>query len=291
MQSKAKQPSQNEAPTPTPKTTAVAAPAPTAVGDPISFHEDAGKGMEGATADSFAIPFLVVLQNMSPQVDEASGEAVEGARAGMFYESVGRTLFSGKEEGVLLVPCAYRRVFIHWGPRSGAGAGFKGELTPEFVASEREARRIVDMENRLYYPEKDGSINPKTSDRVVDTRNHYCLLRNGEGWQQVLVSLASTQIKKSKNLMAALANIRLQGPSGSYTPPTFGSVVRATTVPESNDQGNWFGWRFVIEDRVRDAELYAAARAFRDSVVKGLVEARYEEPADSTGADGGGNGF
>ena len=45
------------------------------------FADDAGAGMEGATAESFAIPFLSVLQKGSPQVDEASGAALEGATA------------------------------------------------------------------------------------------------------------------------------------------------------------------------------------------------------------------
>ena len=45
----------------------------------MDFAADAGAGMEGAGQESFAIPFLSVLQKGSPQVDEASGAALEGA--------------------------------------------------------------------------------------------------------------------------------------------------------------------------------------------------------------------
>ena len=60
------------------------------------FAADAGSGMEGATSESFAIPFLSVLQKGSPQVDEASGAAIEGAKAGMLWDNVAGRMFDGK---------------------------------------------------------------------------------------------------------------------------------------------------------------------------------------------------
>lgn len=264
------------------------------------FAADAGQGMEGATAESFAIPFLSVLQSNSPQVDEASGTAIEGARAGMFFENVTGRLVSGKPEGggVRFVPCAYRRVFLRWGPRSGEGAGFKGELSPEEVAAMRARGEIIDVDGRLIVPDEKGEIRRAKdgsllNDRISDTRNHYVLLLNDEdgSWQQALLSLTSTQIKKSKTLMAALASVKMNGPSGMFTPPTFANIVRATTLPESNDKGNWFGIRMELVGRVDRAEVYAAAKAFRDSVVKGQVEVKYEEPAPGAQGEAVGEGF
>jgi hypothetical protein len=257
------------------------------------FAADAGGGMEGATAESFAIPFLAVLQSNSPQVDEASGSAIEGARAGMFYENVTGKLRSGKPDaGVTFVPCAYRRVFLRWGPRGGEGAGFKGEYTPEEVTALRAAGKIVELDNRLYFPGESGEIKRKADgtvlcDRLSDTRNHYVLILDEEtgAWQQALLSLTSTQIKKSKNLMAALAAVKMSGSAGMFTPPTFASVVHATTLPESNDKGNWFGIRMELLRFVDREEVYVAARAFRDSVTRGTVEVRYEDAEAAAGPD------
>lgn len=265
------------------------------VADQPSFESDAGQGMEGATAESFAIPFLGVLQSNSPQVDEASGTAIEGARAGMLYESVTGRLISGKPDaGAKFVPCAYRRVFLRWGPRGGEHAGFKGELSPEAVATLRARGDVVDVDGRLVFPDADGNIKRAKDgsilcDRLADTRNHYVLLLNeADGsWQQALLSLASTQIKKSKALMAAMASVKIKGASGMFTPATFANVVHATTLPESNDKGNWFGLRMELVGRVDRQELYAAAKAFRDSVVKGNVEVKYEE-AEPAAPGGGG---
>ena len=253
------------------------------------FAEDAGAGMEGATAESFAIPFLSVLQKGSPQVDEASGAALEGAKAGMLYENVNSKLLDGKA-GVRIVPCSYRRVFLRWAPKGSDGAGFKGELAPEVVADMRAKGEIVDMDGKLYIPLPDGTVNDKKCDRISDTRNHYVLLLDADtgGWKEALVSLTSTQIKKSKMLMSALASVKVNGPSGMFTPPTFANVVRMSTVPESNDKGRWFGVKFELAAQVDRAEVYAAAKAFHASVSKGSVVAKYEDAEDGAGEQRGG---
>lgn len=248
------------------------------------FAADANAGMEGATEDSYAIPFLSVLQSNSPQVDEADGKFIAGAKAGMLYENITGQLIDGKTGGII-VPCHYKRVFLRWGPRGGEGAGFKGELAPEKVAEMRQQRQIVEVDGRLYVPLPDGTVNEKRCDRIVDTRNHYVLLVNEAtgGAVQALFSLRSTQIKKSKALMSAIASVRLNGPSGAYQPASFANQVRVTTVPEKNDDGSWHGVRFELEGRVESPSIYGQAKAFYETVKKGIVEVRYEEQQDDVG--------
>lgn len=253
----------------------------------LDFAADAGAGMEGATQEAFAIPFLSVLQKGSPQVDEADGAFLGGARPGMLFENVTATLHDGKT-GITIVPCAYRRVFLRWSARGEAGAGFKGEMTPEEVAQQRADGKLHDLDGRLYVPLADGTINDKKCDRVVDVRNHYVLLidKATGAWSQALLSLGSTQIKKSKMLMSALASVKVPGAGGAmFTPPTFANYVRCTTVPESNDKGTWHGVKFELEGRVDRAEIYAAAKAFHASVAAGTIEAKYEAepPAQQSG--------
>lgn len=258
--------------------------------DTSMFAADAGAGMEGATQESFAIPFLSVLQKGSPQVDEASGAALEGAKAGMFFENVTGKLFDGKA-GVTIVPCAYRRVFLRWAPKGSDGAGFKGELAPEVVAEMRTRGEIVEMDGKLYVPLPDGTVHDKKCDRIADVRNHYVLLIDEAtgAWKEALLSLASTQIKKSKMLMSALASVKVNTAAGMVTPPTFANKVRMTSVPESNDKGTWFGVKFELSGFLDRAEVYAAAKAFHATVAKGGVVAKYE--AEDDGAGGASAGF
>lgn len=246
------------------------------------FAEDSGAGMEGASAESFAIPFITVLQKGSPQVDEASGVAMEGAKAGMLYDNVYNALLDGKA-GIDIVPCAYRRVFLRWGARGTEGGGFKGEMAPELVAEMRAAGKIVEVDGKLFVPMPDGTINEKKCDRISDTRNHYVLVLDAAtgSWKEALLSLTSTQIRKSKMLMSMLAGVKLQGASGLFTPPTFANIVRLQTVGESNDKGTWFGVKFELNGTVTRQEVYAAAKAFHSSVAKGGVVAKYEDSADA----------
>lgn len=245
--------------------------------DNAMFAQDAGQGMENASAESFAIPFVSVLQKGSPQVDEASGAAIEGAKAGMFFENVTGRMYDGKQ-GISIVPCSYKRVFIRWGAKD-IGGGFKGEIAPEDIAEMRARGEIKELDGQLLAPAEDGTVNPKKSDVFKDTRNHYILLVDNDtgAWTEALLSLTSTQIKKSKMLMSALASVKVKGAAGLFTPPTFANVVSVKTLGESNDKGTWFGVKFELSGFVSRPEIYAAAKAFHASVAKGAVTAKYEE--------------
>lgn len=252
----------------------------------LDYGKDAGLGMENTTADSFAIPFLAVIQSNSPQCVQGDAKFMPEARPGMFLNTVTNKLYAG-DRGVLIVPVAYRRAFLQWGPRQGEGGGFKGEHTAEAVAKLRAERKVVEFEGRLYEPMADGSVNPKRCNRYADTRMHYCMLldESTAEYTPVLVSLTSTQIKKSKQLMSALSSVRVTTPQGQkIQPPTFANTVRVTSVPESNDQGNWHGVKFALEGQVTDKSVYESAKGFHDNVIKGSVTANFAE-SEAPGAD------
>ena len=241
--------------------------------------EDAGAGMEGTDSSSFAIPFLIVLQKGSPQVDEASGVAMPGAKAGMFLSSVTGRLYDGATTGLQLVPAAYQRRFIRWGARGTDAAGFKGELTREQVDEMRAKGQVKELDNRLYIPAADGTVNEKKSDRVADVRSHFCVLVHEDGtYESTLLALGSTQIKKSRTLMSALAAINVRAPDGkAFTPATYNTMVRLTTIPEQNDKGTWYGVKFDIIGPVTDPMVKAAAKQLWKSVKTGTAEARYAD--------------
>ncbi|HEX8552784.1 MAG TPA: hypothetical protein VF681_14650 [Abditibacteriaceae bacterium] len=267
----------------------------------MMFAEDANKGIEGATADSFAIPFLIVLQKGSPQVDEASKSALPGARQGMLFNTVTGDLIDvprapdDKREGVkplIFIPCAFRQVWIRWGSRK-AGGGFKGELTSDQVADMRRTGALKELDGKLVIPNANGSIDDKC-DIVNDHRNHYGLaLGDDDAWQNVLISLTSTQIKKSKRLMAAIGGAKMKHPRTGmiFQPPSWANKFAITTVPESNDKGNWMGIDFNIVGKVDRRDLYEAGKAFNEAIKTGAVAENYntlsENVETETGMEGG----
>lgn len=287
----AKQELKKSDPKPEPDAARPENPNPIAVSTVVNdamFESDANAGREEATAESYAIPFLMVLQKGSPQVDEtAGGVVIEGARAGMLFDNIANKLYDGKE-GAIIVPCAYRRVFVHWGPREGEGKGFKGEMSPEAVAQLRDEGKIVEVDGKLLFPKPDGTLHEKKCDRASDTRSHYVLVLDPKtgAWTTALLSLTSTQIKKSKALMSMLAGEKIRGKNGLFTPPTFANLVRVTTIPESNEKGSWHGVRFEVVGKVDRLEVYNAAKEFHSSILAGNVAAKYEEGGAAESAAG-----
>jgi len=226
-----------------------------------------GRGFEEADAESFAIPFLAMLQKMSPAADADSDEYVKGAKAGMFFNTVTREVF----ESVEIIPCAYQRRFNRWAP-ADSGGGFKGQFLPSAIAG-MEASGVLAQsdEGRWYFALPDGSVNEKKCDILTDTRMHYCLhvLPNGDR-TGVLVSLSRTQMKKSKNWMTLM-----QQQGGDM----FKTVYECKAKDEENEKGKWKGW--VIElGRATESEELAEASSFYESVSAGKVKVKMEDAED-----------
>ena len=72
-----------------------------------------------------------------------------------------------------------------------------------------------------------------------------------------------------------------QGANGSFTLPMMSQVYRLTTVPETNDKGEWFGWEISRERQLDlndagDKSLFTNAMSFCGAVKEGDVEIKPE---------------
>lgn len=243
----------------------------------IDFAHDAGSGMEGADRDSFAIPFLSVLQGLSPQVMDG----MEGARPGVMINTVTNELLTKAH----VVPCAFRRSFLRWAPRD-EGGGFKGEYTPSEVdVLMKRGEAVRDDAGRLMIE----------GDTLRDTRQHFVLLVSPDGgWTPAVMSMASTQVKVSKRWMAQMQSIQLKDSAGRpYTPPSFSHTYRVETAKQQNDSGTWYVFAIGLEGPINDPMLYQAAKAFNQQVVSGAVKVQPPQQDDGGAGDGegGAGGF
>jgi hypothetical protein len=138
----------------------------------------------------------------------------------------------------------------------------------------------------LLVADEDGEVDEKRSDYLKDTRSHFGVMEDGT---QVLLSLASTQIKKSKQLMSMLKTAQVEVAEGKrMTPPTWMNRISIKTVKESNDSGSWWGVKFEADGFLEDVSLYAAGKAFHDAIAEGEVKVNYaaaEEKAASSDGD------
>lgn len=242
----------------------------------MDFEMDAGAGFENADKDAFAIPFLSILQSGSPQCKKSDGAYIKGAEEGMLHETVSGTVYPG-DAGLSVVPCYFRRAFVEWRDREGGGGGF---------VAEHDAARGAELLRTTTKNEKGQDTLP-SGNYLVDTRYHYVLMITPDGnYKPALMTMTSTQMKKSRRWMTVMDAVKMSRGDGSkFTPPMFSHQYHVTTIPESNDKGSWMGWKIELEKMVGDANLYAAAKSFRDAISKGAVKVTQPEAVAQTEAE------
>lgn len=230
----------------------------------IDMEVDAGSGLDEATSEDIAIPFLTILQKGSPQVDPSDGAHVDGATPGAVFNTVTGELFEGAvAEGIDVIPCYFRREVIEWRLRE-KGGGLVA-VHPKDTPLLGECTR--DNKNRDV--RQDGQTH------LVVTANHYVLLPDG---QTAVISMSSTQLKKSRKWNTMMSTLRVQGRNGAFNPPTFSHLYRLRTVPEKNDKGSWMGWSITQGKMLEDAALYKQAKAFAELVRSGAVRPTDQPP-------------
>lgn len=267
------------------KNTAIALPT-------IDFGEDAGMGTENVDASSAAIPFLTILQGLSPQI-----ETVDGAKPGLFINTITNEMFKEVE----IVPCYFQRRFLRWAPNRG---GYKGDFSAIDVETNKvpgmsvhDGHYLMDVPEGAAAFDKDGK---PAFDHLSDTRNHFVLMRSAGGnWIPALVSMSSTQIKKSKRLIALILGIELERPNGSkFNPPSFSHIYKMKAVKEKNAKGEWWAYDISLERQLdttdaNDVQLYMKAKDFSQQVGAGKVEVAQpvQEEATGNGFDSGDDKF
>lgn len=242
-----------------------------------AFEQFAGGGFTEVTTEDLAIPFIRVLAQLSPEVNKRDGKYVQGAEAGMLYNTVLGKAYDG-EQGVLVVPCHYSKRFLEWRPRQ-SGGGFVASYTPEEAAKLRTTRN-----------DRNEDILPN-GNLLTPTAQFFVLFIHDEGVQPSLLSMTSTQLKKARKWLTQMQAMTAKGKNGVYTLPMFSHVYRVKTVAESNDKGDWFGYdvskeRALDPSKPDDADLINQAVSFMQSVKAGDVKVKHEDSVDHTPSAG-----
>ncbi len=244
--------------------------------DLIPFDDDllsAGTGLEEASADDYAIPFLRVLQSMSPQLKKSDGKYIQGAEEGNLFNTVTETVYDGTQ-GVALIPCAYKKKFIEWIPRENGG-GLVDDSHPASILKQCKK-------------DDKGRFILENGNQIAETAEYYCIVAQDEGApEQVLLSLTSSQLGFSRRWNTMLNNARVQNAKGETVPaPMFSYMYNLTTIPQSNDQYSWMGLS-VEKSRPTPMPLAMAALDFMKAARSGAVEVKQEQEGATASADAG----
>ena len=197
-----------------------------------AFEEDAGGGLENMTADDFTIPRLKILQALSPEVNKRDGKYIEGAASGDITNTVTKELYT-EENPCIVLPVAYKRLFLEWGPRETGGGLVKQHTDASILNETTKDSSYADVLPNGNY--------------IQTSATHYVLVLEGDSFQQAMIPMAGTQL---------------------FTPPSYSHKYKLTTVPESNDRGQWFGWNIETVGAITESEmhLYEAAKFFANTV-------------------------
>lgn len=224
----------------------------------LDMESDAGMGLENLSAKDFAIPFLGLLQSLSPQTQRGPNQIV-GASAGDIFNPVNQKVIPG-DQGMLVIPCAYQMKWVEWTPRE-SGGGF---------VRYHESEAVLDSCSRN---DKNFDILPN-GNSVIPTAYYYVLIVHPDGMtEKAILPMPRTQLKKARKWNSIIATLKVRGKAGLYTPPMFSHIYLLTTTLESNKVGTWFTWQVAVQGPITDANLYQEAKDFSKDIQTGTVKA------------------
>ena len=225
------------------------------------FEGDASKGLGNIGQQDLALPFLKILAQLSPEVNKRDGKYVEGAEAGMIYNSVTGELYNGTE-GINVIPCYYKLEYLEWKDR-GEGLGAPVAIYPS--SSDILSKTTPDANYKDRLP---------NGNYIERTASHFVIIL-GDSPSTALISMKSTQLKISRKWNSMMSGLKLKGKDGLYTPASFSHIYKLKTTQMSNDKGTWFGWEVSKVGPVTDSQAYQQAKTFSENISTGNVKAKH----------------
>jgi len=255
------------------QTAALAAGAGGAVANYGAYEGLAGQGFENQTSDDYTIPFLQILQALSPQLEDN-----DDLKVGMILNSVTGEVTAGKD-GVAFIPATTHHQYVEWKPRS-AGGGFVAVHEP----GDEMVKNCIANQDFGVYKTPDGND-------LIETFYVYGISIDGDGSpSQAVLSFSGTKIKKYKAWMTKAKTIQIVLEGGRRIPaPLFAHRYRLRTVGEKNNKGSFANWDIGFDGEnamaarlAPDDEMVMSAIAIRELLDSGKARAAYESQTPGT---------
>lgn len=243
------------------------------------YGEDAGSGFEHQTSADASIPFIVVLQALSPNVVERSHPM---ALPGNFYNTVTEQYYD-RDKGFLFVPSTTRHMYGRWVPRD-QGGGFRGHVTPE----DQEVQKAIKNSQKFgKYLNDDGL-------QLTETFYVYGAVctEEGDADGMALIAFTSTKIKAYKKWMTRVRALRIPIKGREpVQPPLCANLTRFVAGAEKNTKGSFFVFspqsgdpRGLMQSLLMPTDpRFQMAKACRELVDSGKAKVDFdkqEKPAD-----------
>ena len=227
------------------------------------FKEHLGK-------DDMSIPFIQILQQLSPQCTKGQPEYIKGAESSQLFNTVTTERWNTRDDDdqpikpLRMLSITYKRSFIEWVPRAKGGGLVKEWDVDQglaIITARNEANQDIIQA---------GSPYGTPGNQLNDTHTHFVfVIREDGSYFPAVLTMSSTQIKPSKNLNSMINDQKL---SNGATAPRFFAIWSVTTDQRTNDQGSWYIWKFEKAGDVQGLgmmPMFREAKAFAASVLAG----------------------
>lgn len=174
-----------------------------------------GQGSDKVQMEDRAVPRIKLIQSISNEVQPGHPDRIEGAEAGMFFNSVNKQLFTS----FFAINLSFEKNVVVWKKRK-LGGGMFGTFR-----SEEEARVAL---QEAQEPEEnfDISVNPFHIVLPIDPES-------GQPQSPAIMDFPGIKAKKSKLWNSLIAESEATGQ------PRFSTVWEISAVGESNSEGNY----------------------------------------------------
>ncbi len=201
-------------------------------------------GFEGTRQEDTGIPFLSILQDLSPQIKKTDPnyaiKKIDGAQPGDIINSLSNTIVYRQGGEPIDFVCYYHeRLYVEW--KANRGGFVKAHQNATIL---NECTRSADGEDTL----RNGNV-------VMTTSYFYGYAIVGGEKLPCVIGMTSAGLKEARGWLNQMMSIRLTGPNGKYQPPTFSHVYKLSTVLKTKDRNAWYAWNIEIKGQLQDVGM------------------------------------
>jgi len=189
-----------------------------------AYEDFAGEGYDNQTQDDIAIPFINILQGLSPEVQD---DGVDGAKPGRLIDSVTQELFDEIE----FTPALSKHVFVEWMPRDKGGG---------IVAQHHPKSQLVKDADEA--STQFGKYSTPDGNDLVETFYLFGVVSvDGNPRGMAVMAFTSTKIKSYKAAMTRLRTFQIVMEDGRrVTPPMYAHRLLVSTKRQKNSKGTFY---------------------------------------------------
>lgn len=243
-------------------------PETSAVGEYDWSQAQGVTGFEGTDSSDLGIPFLVIVQKGSPEVDKTNPQyaqkKIAGAEVGDIVNTLSREVlykYTGDlpDEPIRVIPAFHQKSYVEWKPRDSGGG---------LVANHPDERVLSACKRN----EKGNDVLPN-GNLIVATSYVFATLLGGADPKPVVISFTSTQLKKARGWLNTMMSLKGGSGGARFQLPMFSHIYSIGTVAESNAKGSWIGWKIQLVEMLKDKRLIGDMVDYAKSINTGKVRA------------------